>query len=303
MDLRTLRAFVEVVRQGGFTQAAKTVFATQSTVSKAVKQLEDEIGMPLLNRVGHEVTLTTAGDVVFQRALKMLAERDDLLGELDELRDLKRGTLRLGLPPVSSGRVFAPYFAAYRRRHPLIEIRLTEHGAERLQQLLLSGEIEMAAALLPIDDEAFERQDVRQDQLVVAVGGDSPLAQKAKVKLAELRDQPFILFNEGFALSKIVLDQCRGLGFEPEVVARSGQLDFIIELVGAGVGVAFLPSVAVGAWPHPSVVYVPVDDPPVDYHTTMIWRAGGFLSHAARAWLEVMRDMGEPAAPGYSISD
>src|SRR5258708_12237235 len=68
MELRTLRAFVEVVRQGGFTQAAKIVFATQSTVSKAVKQLEDEIGVPLLDRIGHRSKLTAAGEIVYRRA-------------------------------------------------------------------------------------------------------------------------------------------------------------------------------------------------------------------------------------------
>lgn len=291
MELRTLRAFVEVVRQGGFTPAAKTVFATQSTVSKAVKQLEDEIGMPLLERTGQRAIPTAAGEIVFQRALRMLTERDDLMGELNELRDLKRGTLRLGLPPVSSGKVFAPYFAIYRRRHPQIEIRLTEHGAGRLQQLLLAGEIELAASLLPIDDGTFERQDVRRDRLVAAVSATSPLAQRPTVSLWDLRDQPFILFNEGFALTKIVLDHCHELGFAPEVVARSGQLDFIVQLVGAGLGVGFLPGIVVEEWPNPAVAYVPIGEPSIEYHTTMIWRSGGFLSHAARAWLELMREM------------
>src|SRR5271154_1522369 len=102
MEIRTLRAFVEVVRQGGFSQAAKVVFATQSTVSKAVKQLEDELGVSLLDRIGHRSTLTSAGDVVYRGALKLLAERDNLLAELDDLRGLKRGTLRLGFPQVGS---------------------------------------------------------------------------------------------------------------------------------------------------------------------------------------------------------
>src|SRR5208283_6122035 len=99
MELRTLRAFVEVVRQGGFSQAAETIFATQSTVSKAVRRLEGELGVPLLNRIGHRSTLTAAGEVVYRQAVGMLAQRDSLIAELGDLRGLRKGTLRLGLPP------------------------------------------------------------------------------------------------------------------------------------------------------------------------------------------------------------
>src|SRR5271154_5316663 len=122
MELRTLRAFVEVVRQGGFTEAAKVVFATQSTVSKAVKQLEEELGVKLLDRIGSRSVITAPGEIVYQRALKMLAERQDLIAELDELRGLRRGVLRLALPRASSDILFAPLFAAYRARYPGVEV-------------------------------------------------------------------------------------------------------------------------------------------------------------------------------------
>ena len=191
MELRTLRAFVEVVRQGGFSQAAKVIFATQSTVSKAVKQLEDELGVPLLDRIGHRSTLTAAGDVVYRRALRMLAERDDLIAELDELRGLKRGTLRLGLPPVGSSTLFAPLFAIYRSRYPGIDIRLVEYGSGRLEEILLSGDIDLAASLLPVSDD-FEWQDVHSEPLMVLLPSDHPLARKKSTDLASLKDLPFI---------------------------------------------------------------------------------------------------------------
>lgn len=140
MEFRPLRAFVEVVRQGGFSQAAKTVFATQSTVSKAVKQLEEEVGVPLLDRIGHRSVLTAAGEVVYRRGVKLLADRDDLLAELNEIRGLKRGSLRLGLPPVGSNKLFAPLFAIYRQRYPGIDITLAEYGSAQLADRLQAGD-------------------------------------------------------------------------------------------------------------------------------------------------------------------
>lgn len=290
MEFRTLRAFAEVVRQGGFSQAAKVVFATQSTVSKAVKQLEDEIGAPLLDRVGHRSTLTSTGEVVYRRALSILAERDDLAAELDELRGLKRGTLRVGLPPVGSSILFAPLFTAYRSRYPAIEIRLTERGGDRLREILLAGEIDIAGSLLPVPED-FERQDVRKEPLMALLPSDHLLVRRKSVDLANLREIPFVLFETGFAVNRILLNACKRRGFDPIVAARSSQIDFIVELVAAGLGVAFLPRMLVEHHQHPSVGYVRLAEPQTDWHMAMIWRRGAFLSHAAKAWLDVAREI------------
>lgn len=289
MEFRTFRAFVEVVRQGGFARAAKTVFATQSTVSKAVKQLEAEVGFPLLDRTLHPPRLTAMGEVVFARATRLLAEREDLVAELDELRGLKRGTLRLGLPPVGSGTLFASLFALYRTRYPGIVIRLVEHGASKLEELLLSGEIDLAASLLPVP-EAFEWQEVRREPLVVLLPEGHPLAERKVVGMEALRAQPFILYEEGFALNKVILEGCRRHGFEPAIVAQSSQIDFMTELVAAGLGIALLPRLIVSQRPHLRVRAVLLEEPGAEWHLAMIWRKGGYLSHAADAWLTLLRE-------------
>jgi DNA-binding transcriptional LysR family regulator len=290
MEFRTLRAFVEVVRQGGFSQAAKVVFATQSTVSKAVKQLENEIGVPLLDRIGHRSALTDAGEIVFRRAIKMLAQRDDLLAELDDLRGLRRGTLRLGLPPVGSSILFAPLFAIYRQRHPRVDIQLTEHGSDRLEELLRAGEIDLAASLLPVAED-FEWQEVRREPLVALLPLHHALAGRSSVTLADLKDQPFVLFESGFAINRIILSACGRHGFEPKVAARSSQIDFLVELAATGLGVAFLPGMIAQQRPHPAVSYVQLAEPQADWNIAMIWRRGAYLSHAARIWLALVREI------------
>jgi DNA-binding transcriptional LysR family regulator len=289
MDLRTLRTFVEVVRQGGFSQAAKVVFTTQSTVSKAVKQLEIELGGPLLDRKSHRSVLTADGDVVYRRALKILAERDDLVTELDELRGLKQGTLRLGLPPVGSSDLFAPLFAIYRRRYPGVDIRLVEYGGDRLKEILLSGEIELSVSMLPVSDE-FEWWEITNQPLVVLLPADHALARKKSTDLASLQHLPFILFEKGFSLHRVILEACRRRGFEPTIVARSSQIDFMVKLAAAGFGIAFLPRMIAEQRRHPSVRLVRLAEPQTKWNPAMIWRRGGYLSHAAKAWLAIVRE-------------
>jgi DNA-binding transcriptional LysR family regulator len=302
MELRVLRSFVEVVRQGGFTQAAKTVFATQSTVSKAVKQLEDELGLPLLDRIGHRSQLTAAGEIVYRRALTMLAERENLIAELDELRGLKRGVLRIGLPPVGSDILFAPLFAIYRSRYPGVDIQLTEHGSKRLEELVRAGELDLGAALMPVGED-FDWQDVRCEPIDALIAADDPLAAggksalQARVKALELKalsGLPFILFERGFALNAVILDACREAGFEPQVAASSSQIDFIIELVAAKLGVGFLPRMIARQKQHPKVRQIAITAPAMEWHIALIWRRGAYLPHAAKAWLDLAAETFSP---------
>ncbi|HWK60353.1 MAG TPA: LysR family transcriptional regulator [Eoetvoesiella sp.] len=289
MELRNLRAFVEVVRQGGFSRAAKVVFATQPTVSKAVRQLEEELGTPLLERIGHRHTLTSAGEAVYRHATRMLTARDELLSELQDIQGLRRGTLQLGLPTIGSNTLFAPLFAIYLHRYPAIDIRLAEHGSVQLEEILRAGNIELAATLLPVSHE-FESQAVRKEPLVALMPANHRLARRASVKLDDLRTEPFVQLESSFALNRIILQACHRRGFEPAVAARSGQLDFLTALVAAGLGIAFLPRLIMDERRQAGLAHVLLDEPDLNWDLAMIWRRGAYLSLAARAWLEIVRD-------------
>ncbi|MBE8590400.1 LysR family transcriptional regulator [Pseudomonas sp. MAFF 301449] len=289
MNLRTLRAFVEVVRQGGFSQAADVVSLTQSSVSKAIKTLEDELGMPLLNRLGHRNELTAAGEIAYSRALVLLAEHNDLVAEINDLRGLKRGVLRIGLPPVGCGVLFATMFATYRSRYPDIDIELTEYGSKRLRECLDAGEVDLAALLLPID-EGFDYQPVRNEPLMAVLPISHPLAQRKRIDFSDLADSPFILFEAGFALNAKILAACERKGVQPRVAARSGQIDFIVDLVSAGLGAAFLPRMLAHKHQHPGIALIPLDEPHTDWHIALAWRASAHLPPAARAWLELAKE-------------
>ena len=290
MNLRTLRVFVEVVRQGGFSQAAEVVSLTQSSVSKAVITLEDELGTPLLNRIGHKSELTAAGEIAFRRALVLLAERNDLIAEINELRDLKGGTLRIGLPPVGCGVLFAQMFATYRSRYPRVNIELIEHGSKKLRECLEAGEVDLAALLIPID-ETFAYQQVRNEPLVAVLPGAHSLSRRKRINFSDLADSPFILFEEGFALNALIMAACDRRAIVPRVTARSGQIDFIADLVAAGLGVAFLPRMLAQKHKHAGIALVPLDEPDTDWNIALAWRAGAHLPPAAIAWLELAKEL------------
>lgn len=288
METRALRAFVEVVRQGGFSRAAKTVFVTQSTVSKAVRQLEEHLGFQLLERIGHQSRLTAAGEIVYRRGVAILSQGEDLRAELEELRGLKGGVLRLGVPLMGSNTLLARWFASYRSLYPGVEIRLVEHGSKRLEELVLAGELDLAASLLPVGDE-FAWQELRREPIDLLLCIDHPLAKRPRLAFRELAGEPFVLYGPGFALNPIIREACRESGFTPKIAAQSSQADFIIELVAANLGVCLLPRMIINQRPHPSTKRIPIDQPTIYWHIALIWRRAGYLSHAAQAWLELGR--------------
>lgn len=296
MELRNLRVFVEVVRRGGFTRASKAVFATQSTVSKSVKQLEEALGVRLLDRIGTKATLTTAGDIVFRRAMQMLAVRDDLVAELDELQGLKRGALRVGLPALGSDALFAPTFTAFRSQYPGIDIHLVEGGSRHLEAVLRAGDVEIAGLLQPVPDE-FERTPIRNEPIVALCARGHPLAKFRAVDFREMAGQPLILFGPGFTMHDIIVDACARSGFSPKVVAESSQISFVAKLVAGGLGIAFMPKVTADLCRQDDIALIGLKDGAMSWNMTLAWRRGAFLSPAATAWLALATDMGAASSP------
>ena len=287
MDLRSLRYLVEVVRHGGFARAAEHAHATQPTLSKAIAQLEDELGARLLERGRSGVRLTAAGEVVHRHALSMLAETSRLRDELDALRGLRRGELRLGLPPLGSSVLFAPLLARYRQRYPQIDIRLMEHGSRRLERAVLDGELEVAATLQPTGD-GLDHQPVRDEPMVALLPQMHPRAGAKRFRLEWLHDSPLILFEEGFALNRLIREACARRGVVPRETVRSAQVDFILALIAAGGGIALLPELVVQERALTGLTALPLAGNDLRWKMVLAWRHGDALSPAARAWLALV---------------
>jgi len=289
MEFHQLRSFVEVVRQGGFTQAAKTLHATQSTISKQVAQLEQRLGVLLLERNGPNLRLTDAGTLVLRRADELLRLRQDLYSELDDLSQLARGELRLGLPLLGGEVMFAELFAAYRQRYPNIVVRLFEGGSKLMEEALLRGELDIGGSLTP-NDPALAFQPFCNEPLDVLLPEAHELAVCDGIALAQLKDAPFLLYQQSFTLNDRLLLACRQAGFTPREVGRSGQADFLAALVAAGQGVVLLPRIVARTLERPGLRRVPLVDPDLRWDIAFVWRQGAYLSRAAQAWLDLLKE-------------
>lgn len=289
MDIRTLRYFVEVVRQQSFTRAAEKMFVTQPTISKMLRNLEDELGCTLLIRNGRKLLLTDTGEVVYQRGLAILAEFRQLEAELGDINHLSKGVLRLGIPPMVGMLMTGP-ISLYRQRYPGVELKISEAGSLTVQQAVINGELDLAVTALPVEDESiFSTLPLFRHPLCVLVPRSGHWMSRTSIAPGELAAHPLLIYNEDFALSRQLIQLFHKHGFTPRIAVRSGQWDFLAAMVQAGTGIAILPEPICQKLDKTTLLWLPLESD-LSWRLGMIWRKGVYISQSAQAWIACCKE-------------
>lgn len=297
MDIRALRYFSETVRLNSFSRAADALHVTQSTVSKMVRQLEDEIGAPLLIRAGRNLELTDTGRVVYEQAQQILANVQRLHNEVLNTRTLRQGRLQIGIPPMVNI-LCTPVLKAFRERHPDIALTLHEDTGPVIEQKVAAGEQEIGMTVLPTDPTLELVQTPVASYPIWAVAQRGRFQkQRATLPCKSLAGMPLLLLNNEFGLTRSLRNMFRSTGIEPDIAAQSGQWDWLVGMALAGMGVALLPQPFIHRLASDQLQAVRLVEPEVPWQVAYVTRPG-YLSHAARAWLALSEELfagGPPA--------
>lgn len=288
VEFRHLRVFAEVVRHGGFTRAAEVIHATQSTVSKAISQLENEVGKPLLRRHRRGIELTRVGEIVYRRAQVMLAQRELLADELHALAGNPQTTLRLGFSRMETSSFFGRALAEFRRRHPEVEISIAVEGESQIVRRLLKGDLDLAGLVSP-RDPGLEVLEVQREPVFVLVSRENPLALRTRIGIGDLKNQQIVLFEEKCQLNEMVVSALAQAGILAPVAIKTSQVGLIHELVAENIGIGFLPRALALNRLHPMVVALPLEGFEPQWTYTLAWARTARLSSTARAWIAVAR--------------
>ncbi|WP_211653547.1 LysR family transcriptional regulator [Planococcus alpniumensis] len=241
MDIRQLSYFIEVAKHQSFTKAAQALHVTQPTLSKMVKNLEQEMDVSLFDRSSRKVRLTDAGEVVFVQAQKIVNSLDDLSSSLYDVMNLNKGKIKIGLPPVISTLFFPTIIAAFQSRYPDVTVILVEDGAKKVEEKVADGEVDLGFVMLPVDSERFDVVPFVDQEIKLLVHEDHPLADRATRDLIDFRNDPFLLLSKEFTLNGRTVEFCRSEGFEPKIAYESSQWDFIVGMVEKNLGVTLMP--------------------------------------------------------------
>ncbi|MFD1179247.1 cidABC operon transcriptional activator CidR [Paenibacillus puldeungensis] len=285
MDIRQMQYLIEVARLKSFTKAAEALYITQPTISKTIKGIEEELGVVLFDRFGKKIELTDAGQIIVGQAQQIVTSFQNLTAELDDLRNLKKGHIRIGLPPMVGSSFFPKVIGQFHHRYPEITIQLIEDGAKKVESDVASGALEVGVVVLPTVQEGLSSFPFVEEKLNLVVHPTHPLAERKAAELWELAQDQFVLFREDFTLHDRIINECGKAGFQPHVIYESSQWDLISEMVAVGLGITLLPETICREIDDERVRIIPLVKPIIPWKLGIVWRDDRYLSFATREWI------------------
>jgi DNA-binding transcriptional LysR family regulator len=256
LDIHHLRVFQAAARTASFTTAGRDLSLSQSTVSLHIKHLEEEFGCQLFHRSAKRVWLSEAGRVLLQYADRIQTELKNADLAVREFSTSQQGTVRFGVGATTLVYFLPSVLAKYRRKYPLIELRVTTGVTEVLLQSLMDHTLDMAIVMSPSEALAeVQSIPLMTEELGVALNSRHPLAQKAVLQPNDLKDLTFISHLRGTAMETVQQGYFRQLGVKPRIIMEMENMQAITSVVSVGLGAALLPQCCISGLQGRGIAY------------------------------------------------
>lgn len=248
-DPKRLRVLKEVAERGSFSAAAEALNYTQPSISQQVAALERQAGAKLVDRTPRGIRLTDSGEALVRHAEVILARLADAEAELDAINDMRGGRVRLVSFPTGAASLIPPATAAFRERHPGVDLSLSVAPIDEGLEQLRAGEVDIAVLVESgfgpdLRAGRIDRIHLLDDPMLVALPSDHRLAKRKTVKLEDLAEETWMHDGSVCPDSTIFLRACHSAGFEPQVAFENDDYSAIQGFIAAGVGVALIPQLA-----------------------------------------------------------
>ena len=291
MDIHQLETFLAVVEERGFSRAAKRLHRTQPAVSQVVRKLEADLGEVLFERSARDGTLTAAGEVLCDYAQRMLVLRTEAKSAMEELKSLDRGRLLIAANEYTC-LYLLPILDRFRRLCPQIGVSIQRSLASRIPDELLERSVEIGVLSFRPEGDLFKSIAVYTDELALVVNPDHPLAHEKGIAIEALGAESFIAHNVPSPLRRQVVSAFEKHKTPLNMGMELPSLEAVKRFVAMGNGVALVPGLTVGReLANGELVQIPVESLRFERHLRLVHRKQANLSHAAQAFLKVVRSV------------
>lgn len=301
MDLHKLAVFCKVIELKSFTRAAEAMLLSQPTISEHIRSLEQETGQRLINRLGREIRVSEAGNILHGYAGKMLRLQQEALAALGDYSGTLTGRMAIGAGTIPGAYILPEKIGAFKKSHPDITITLRISGSRTIANEILSGELEMGILGAQWRENSLIWQEIFSDELILSVAADHPWAGQRQITLAQLAEEPFIMRDHSSGTRRAVAQILERHGLNParlNVVAEMGTTEAVRQSVKASIGVSILSSQAVREdIEHGSLAAVAIQGVKMIRPFYMVTRKNQALSPLCTAFIQTLTAASDPG-PG-----
>ena len=284
IDLNSLTYFKKVAEIQHFTLAAEELRVAQPSLSRTISRLEQSLGVQLFDRAGRNVTLNPYGEIVLRHTNRILQELFDIERELADHSDQSHQLVTLSL--YAASKLFPQMVTAFKHKHPLIRLKVIQESPS--PDVSEECDLTLSSSIYPLSSP--NTITLFAEDILLALPDSSPLANRPFVDLIEVSHEKFICLHKGKSLRKITDTYCQIAGFEPTVVLESDSPEIVRELIHAGIGIAFIPSITWRGMETKNLVLLPIHFPQCKRYIQLSWRSDGYLPSAAVIFRDFMKE-------------
>lgn len=289
MNINHFAYFVEAVRENSITKAAESLFMSQSTISKAIKCLEQAYNTELIDRKARNFKLTSAGEIFYNSAVKIVSNYQSETTVLATLLHSHRGKLTLGIPPVTIT-IIHSLLHQYEQMYPEIDLRVIEIGAQTAFSLAQSGAADISIIIEPFDNPEFNKVPIMESEAVCVVSPHHRVANYDTISFSQLKNEKFLVFDKSFMLYYRIIDCCKEAGFMPNISLESAQWDLLVEAVSDGEGITILPRPIIQKFCPQKVKMLHLCNPSLPWIPVAAYHKEKFLSIPMKLFLDLIQD-------------
>lgn len=297
MDFGQLEIFLCIAEEKSFSRAAEKMLRTQPALSIAIKRLEEELGEPLFDRSSKNGMLTEAGKILYSYAQRLINLRHEAQEAVGELRGMYRGRLTIGANESTSHYLLPQLLLEYRKRFPQIKIEVHRNVSEKIPLEVLERNLDFGFLSYDPLHSALQSIEVYRDELALVVPPKHALTRRDQVTVRDLGEYQFVAHNVKTPARERIFALFRQHHTPLNICVELSTLETIKDFVLLGVGIAILPRLAVDdEIKSGKLIEVPVKGMKIEKALRLVYRREANLSHAAKSFLEIVREWRHQAA-------
>ncbi|QUG82492.1 LysR family transcriptional regulator [Bacillus nitratireducens] len=278
MDLLQLKYFQKVAELQHMTKAAQELHIAQSSLSRTISRLEEDLGVPLFERKGRQINLNMFGQLFLKRVDRVFSELEKGKEEIAELQGIENRRILVG---TTVTRLLPELFKEFLKIHPEVKFQLFQFSTTEVQERIQQGAIDFCFSSPPIHQSGIVSVPIVTEEFFLAVSPNHYLANRSTVLLSDISEESFISLTMDYSFQKSLYNLCEQSGFKPKIMFESNDLEVIGKLVADGFGVAFMPA----HWWEENKINLPVkvriDSPYCQRVIGLSWKEECYLSNIA----------------------